>query len=63
MKWFFALNEAGPKFADISKMVKVAVLTARQNTSLEAFCIYDGWSRKQRTNKMVRKKWCEINFS
>ncbi|NES77365.1 MULTISPECIES: class I SAM-dependent methyltransferase [Okeania] len=55
MKWFFALNEAGPKFADISKMVKVAVLTARQNTSLEAFCIYDG----QENNELTR--WLEKN--
>jgi hypothetical protein len=40
MQWFFALNEgASDWFGD---MIKVAVRSARQNTSLEPVCLYDG---------------------
>jgi|GEM_PF-981914 methyltransferase, FkbM family len=42
MKWFFAINEASPGFEIYSQMIKVAVYTAQQNTSLEPYCIYDG---------------------
>ncbi|WP_228042674.1 MULTISPECIES: FkbM family methyltransferase [unclassified Tychonema] len=42
MKWFFAINEASPGFDIYSQMIKVAVYTALQNTSLEPYCIYDG---------------------
>ena len=42
MKWFFAINEASPGFKIYSQMIKVAVYTALQNTSLEPYCIYDG---------------------
>jgi len=42
MKWFFAINEASPGFEIYSQMIKVAVYTAMQNTSLEPYCIYDG---------------------
>lgn len=40
MEWFFAFDEkATGWFAD---MIKVAVLSARKNTTLEPHCIYDG---------------------
>jgi hypothetical protein len=40
MKWFFAFHEGGdPRFDDI---IRVAVHSARRNTSLEAHCLYDG---------------------
>ncbi|GDZ95224.1 methyltransferase FkbM family protein [Planktothrix agardhii CCAP 1459/11A] len=54
MKWFFAINDESPSFAAYAQMLKVAVYTARQYTSLEPFCIYDGqenevteWMRNQ----------------
>ena len=54
MKWFFALNDYSTAFELYSQMVKVAVFSARQNTSLEPYCIYDGkendftaWLRRQ----------------
>ncbi|SKB12338.1 hypothetical protein PL11201_330027 [Planktothrix sp. PCC 11201] len=54
MKWFFAINDESPYFAAYAQMLKVAVYTARQYTSLEPFCIYDGkenevteWMRNQ----------------
>lgn len=42
MKWFFALNEAGPTFGYYAGLVQVAVHTARQYTALEPVFIYDG---------------------
>lgn len=42
MKWFFAINAASHGFEIYSQMIKVAVYTAQQNTSLEPYCIYDG---------------------
>jgi hypothetical protein len=40
MQWFFAFNQnASDWFSD---MIKVAVLSARANTSLEPVCLYDG---------------------
>jgi len=42
MKWFFALNEAGPTYGYYAGLVQVAVHTARQHTALEPVFIYDG---------------------
>lgn len=40
MKWFFAFNEAATStFGD---MIRVAVVSAQEKTSLEAHCLYDG---------------------
>ncbi len=41
MKWFLALNE-GHAFENFSKLVQVAVYTARKYTSLAPHFIYDG---------------------
>jgi len=52
MKWFFAY--AGDSDEGFKKLIKVAVISARKNTNLEPFCIYDGicsdltiWLEKQ----------------
>ena len=42
MRWFFALNENSPAFWDYVNLVQVAVCSAREHTSLEPVCIYDG---------------------
>ncbi len=42
MRWFFALNENSPGFWDYVNLTQVAVHTARQHTSLEPVCMYDG---------------------
>lgn len=42
MKWFFALNDRSTEFENFSKMVKVAVHTARKFTRLEPHFLYDG---------------------
>lgn len=42
MRWFFALNEASTSFWDYANLVQVAVHSARENTSLEPVCLYDG---------------------
>ena len=42
MQWFLALNEGCPAFKQYADMAKVAIHTARQHTSLQAHCIYDG---------------------
>ncbi len=42
MRWFFALNEASTSFWEYANLVQVAVHSARQNTSLEPVCLYDG---------------------
>lgn len=42
MRWFFALNENSPGFWDYANLVQVAVHTARQYTTLQPVCIYDG---------------------
>ncbi len=42
MRWFFAVNENSPGFWDYVNLVQVAVQSARQHTSLEPVCIYDG---------------------
>ncbi|MEI2419547.1 class I SAM-dependent methyltransferase, partial [Arthrospira platensis SPKY2] len=62
MKWFFAFNEEGPKFQDFAKMVKVAVATAQEKTSLEPFCIYDGsendltsWLKNRKVNLIFHR--------
>jgi lipopolysaccharide biosynthesis glycosyltransferase len=53
IKWFFAINDEGQGFEFYAQMMKVSVLTAKQNTRLEPYCIYDGqenelteWLRK-----------------
>ncbi|OIP72569.1 MAG: hypothetical protein AUK43_02835 [Oscillatoriales cyanobacterium CG2_30_40_61] len=53
IKWFFAISDEGEGFEVYSQMMKVSVLTAKQNTTLEPYCIYDGqenelteWLRK-----------------
>lgn len=40
MKWFFAFNQKSEPF--YGDFVRVAVLSARRHTGLEAFCLYDG---------------------
>ncbi len=57
MKWFFALNECGNQFENYSKLLKVAVHTARKFTSLEPYFLYDGeenslieWLKKRGVN-------------
>jgi hypothetical protein len=40
MKWFFAFNQISEQ--SYGDFARVAVLSARQNTKLEAFCLYDG---------------------
>ena len=42
MKWFFAVNEAAPNFGPIAQMIKVAVYSARENTTLVPHILYDG---------------------
>ena len=42
MKWFFAINEASAQFPAYAEMLKVAVYSARQHTTLEPCCLYDG---------------------
>jgi len=42
MRWFFALNEASASFWDYANLVQVAVHSARQRTSLQPVCLYDG---------------------
>ena len=42
MRWFFALNEASATFWDYANLVQVAVHSARQRTSLQPVCLYDG---------------------
>jgi lipopolysaccharide biosynthesis glycosyltransferase len=42
MKWFFALTEGSTAFRQYAEMIMVAVHTAREKTSLEPHCIYDG---------------------
>lgn len=42
MRWFFALNENSPGFWDYVNLVQVAVHSARQRTTLDPVCIYDG---------------------
>jgi hypothetical protein len=42
MHWFFALNEACSTFPLYSDLIKVAVLSARENTSLQPCFLYDG---------------------
>ena len=42
MKWFFALTEDSTAFPQYAEMIMVAVHTARQVTSLEPHCIYEG---------------------
>ncbi|MBR8827561.1 MAG: hypothetical protein DSM107014_06570 [Gomphosphaeria aponina SAG 52.96 = DSM 107014] len=55
MKWFFTLSESSPSWLEDGKLAQVAVYTAKKNTSLEPFCLYDGreneltnWLRSQR---------------
>lgn len=62
MKWFFALNEKGNDFSNYADMVKVAVYTALEKTSLEPHFIYDGgeneltgWLRR-RNVKIINKR-------
>jgi hypothetical protein len=40
MKWIFAFSQGSE--AAYGDLIRVSVATARQNTSLEAFCLYDG---------------------
>lgn len=42
MKWFFAINDKSPWFADYSQMIKVAVHTALTKTTLQPYCLHDG---------------------
>lgn len=42
MKWFFSLNASGKKASAYQKQAKVAVSSAKKNTSLEPCCLYDG---------------------
>jgi len=42
MKWFFSLNDSGKKASEYQKQAKVAVCSAKKNTSLEPYCLYDG---------------------
>jgi hypothetical protein len=54
VEWFFALTEDSTAFREYAEMLKVAVYTAREHTSLEPHLIYDGgendftaWLREQ----------------
>lgn len=42
LRWFFALNENSPGFWEYANLVQVAVDSARQHTTLEPVCIYEG---------------------
>jgi lipopolysaccharide biosynthesis glycosyltransferase len=42
MHWYFALTEDSTAFRQYAEMVMVAVHTARKQTTLEPYCIYDG---------------------
>ena len=42
MKWFFAFNQASEH--DYGDFVRCAVVSAREKTTLQAFCLYDGSS-------------------
>jgi lipopolysaccharide biosynthesis glycosyltransferase len=42
MEWYFALTEDSTAFQQYAEMIMVAVHTARNVTSLEPHCIYDG---------------------
>jgi lipopolysaccharide biosynthesis glycosyltransferase len=42
MEWYFALTEDSTAFRQYAEMIMVAVHTARNVTSLEPHCIYDG---------------------
>lgn len=60
MKWFFAINDSAKRFELYSQMIKVAVYTANHNTSLEAFCIYDG--EENELTSWLRKNHVKIIF-
>lgn len=54
MKWFFGIADGSPLWDKFSDMIKVAVWTAKQRTTLEPHCLYDGaendltaWLRSQ----------------
>jgi hypothetical protein len=62
MKWFIATNDFSHRFEQYAQMIKVAVYSARKNTSLEPFLIYDGqendltkWLRKNRVEIIVHR--------
>jgi len=42
MRWFFALNEASTSFWEYANLVQVAMHSARQHTTLQPVCLYDG---------------------
>lgn len=42
MKWFFALHDQAPHFDAYAQMIQVAVLSARENTTLQPHFLYDG---------------------
>ncbi|GIW61140.1 MAG: hypothetical protein KatS3mg087_2206 [Patescibacteria group bacterium] len=42
MKWFMATNEESLQREDFFRMVMAALKSAKKNTSLEPFLIYDG---------------------
>lgn len=62
MDWFFALTEASTAFRQYADMIKVAVHTARECTSLVPHCIYDGGDNEftawltQRDVRIVRHR-------
>jgi len=42
MKWFFALNQDSVHFQEYANMSRVAVISAKRNTALEPYFIFDG---------------------
>jgi len=63
MRWFFALNEESPAFADYSDMIKAAVQSAREKTRLEPCFLFDGspcpltrWL-EERGVTVIRRRW------
>ncbi|NES01910.1 MAG: hypothetical protein F6K22_03145 [Okeania sp. SIO2F4] len=62
MKWFFAINDFSNSLETYFQLIKVAVYTAKNNTSLEPFCIYDGteneltkWLRRNNVNIIFQR--------
>jgi hypothetical protein len=62
MRWFCALAEESPRYAEYAEMVKIAVVTAKRNTKLIPYFIFDGneneltsWLRRQSVEVVHRR--------
>jgi hypothetical protein len=64
VKWFFALTESTTSFRGYARMIRVAVHSALQNTSLDPHFLYDGteneltaWLRAQGVTILPLRSW------